>query len=221
MSGGSSMPASSPPTGSFWDTSCTPRREGWPQPRLEGGRPSQPVSDRICVRRHRLWWHHCWQPFWGSNQGVGDKIYTCKSFPGLVLSDFQTLKCGFNAVILEQVRTHCFSRQAHGATLGRIFFSFWSPKSDKQWKVLRNCPQCNQTFPQGGAPWESLITLETSQGQIFPDNPFKLFTVRTRYCSSWKSTWPACPCRIAKSCWAYLLKVFGRIFTFTVYSILF
>ena len=43
---------------------------------------------------------------------------------GVILSlrpDFvlQPPKSGFNTV---QVRTHCFSRQAHGATLGRIFF---------------------------------------------------------------------------------------------------
>ena len=36
----------------------------------------------------------------------------------------QPPKSGFNTVRLEQVQTHCFSRHAHGATLGRIFFSF-------------------------------------------------------------------------------------------------
>ena len=33
---------------------------------------------------------------------------------------FQPPKSEFNTVRLEQVRTHCFSRQAHGATLGHI-----------------------------------------------------------------------------------------------------
>ena len=33
----------------------------------------------------------------------------------------QPPKSGFNTV---QVRTHCFSRQAHGATQGRNFFDF-------------------------------------------------------------------------------------------------
>ena len=37
----------------------------------------------------------------------------------------------------------------------------------------------NQTFPRGCAPRESLITLWTSLGQFFPDNPFGLLTVCT------------------------------------------
>ena len=96
-------------------------------------------------------------------------------------------KSGFNTVRLEQVQIHCFSKQAHEATLGCIFFIFLSPKSDKQWKVLRDClknwptggPSDNQTFPRGCNPQDSLITLGTSLGQIFPDNPFGLFTVCT------------------------------------------
>ena len=36
----------------------------------------------------------------------------------------QPPKSGFNTVRLEQVRTDCFSRQAHGSTLGHIFFGF-------------------------------------------------------------------------------------------------
>ena len=86
------------------------------------------------------WWRVCYQ----------------RGLTRLVFSDFvlQTPKSVFNTVRLEQVQTHCFSRQAHGATLGRIFFGFWSPKSDKQWKVLSDClkkfstggPLGNQTF---------------------------------------------------------------------------
>ena len=36
----------------------------------------------------------------------------------------QPLKSGFSTVRLEQVGTHCFSRQAHGATMVCIFFGF-------------------------------------------------------------------------------------------------
>ena len=44
----------------------------------------------------------------------------------LLMTDFflQPPKSGFNTVRLVQVRTHRFSRQAHGATLGRIFIGF-------------------------------------------------------------------------------------------------
>ena len=42
--------------------------------------------------------------------------------PAHLQPDFflQPPKSGFNTVRLEQVGTHCFSRQAYGATLGRI-----------------------------------------------------------------------------------------------------
>ena len=59
----------------------------------------------------------------------------------------QPPKTWVDTVRLELVRTHSFSRQAHGATLGRIFFCSGSPKSDKQWKVLRDCLE---NFPTGG-----------------------------------------------------------------------
>ena len=93
-----------------------------------------------------------------------------------------------NTVRLFQVRTHCFSRQAHGATLVRIFLGFWNPKSDKQLKVLKDCLEYlptvglfgNQTSPRYCASWESLITLGTSLEQISPDNPFGLSPVCTR-----------------------------------------
>ena len=96
----------------------------------------------------------------------------------------QPPKYGFYTVRLEPVQTHCLSRQAHGPTLGHIFFGFWSPKSNKEWKVLRDCqkklltggPSGNQTFPQSCAPRKSLITLWTCLGQFFPDNRFGLFT---------------------------------------------
>ena len=56
------------------------------------------------------WWRVCYQ----------------RGLTRLVFSDFglQPPKSGLNTVRLEQVRTHCFSRQAHGVTLGRIFFGF-------------------------------------------------------------------------------------------------
>ena len=105
-------------------------------------------------------------------------------------------KSEFYTVRLEQVQSPCFSRQAHGSTLVRTFFGFWSPKSDKQWKVLRDCLENsptegslgNQTFPWGCAPRESLITLGTSLGQILPDNHFGLSTVCTSPTFLWTVT---------------------------------
>ena len=117
-------------------------------------------------------------------------INTASGFSAHV-TDFllQPPKSGFNTVRLEQVQTDCFSGQAHGATLGRILFGFWSQKSDNQWKVLRGCLtnlptggiSGNQTFPRGCAPRECLITLRTSLRQIFQDNPVRLFTVCTTF----------------------------------------
>ena len=64
-------------------------------------------------------------------------------------------------------------------------------------KCLQDCLQIlptggtsgSQIFPQCCAPRESLITLGTSLGQIFPDNPFGLFTVctihRQHMCTVW------------------------------------
>ena len=74
------------------------------------------------------------------------------------------------------------------ATLGPMIFTILIKKSEKLWRFLRDCmenlpkggPSGNQTFLQGSASQESLITLGTSQGQIFPDNPFGLSTVCTR-----------------------------------------
>ena len=71
---------------------------------------------------------------------------------------------------------------------GRIIFTILIQKSEKQWNVLRVClenlltggPSGNQTFLRGCTPQESLITLGTSLGQIFPDNLFRLSTVFTR-----------------------------------------
>ena len=70
-------------------------------------------------------------------------------------------------------------------TLDHIIFTIMIQKSEIQWKVLRVClenlpmgvPLGKQTFLWGCAPQESLITLGTSLGQIFPDNPldFPLF----------------------------------------------
>ena len=70
-------------------------------------------------------------------------------------------------------------------TLGLVFFTVLIQKSEKQWKVLRDrltnlpmgIPLGHQTFPQGCAPRESLMTLRNSLGQIFPDNPCGLSTV--------------------------------------------
>ena len=128
----------------------------------------------------------------------------------IVGTDFvlQPPKSGHKTVRLEPVRTHCFSGQAHGTTLGHIFFGFWSPKFDNQWKVLREClknlpmggPLGNQVFPQGCAPQESLITLGTSLGQIFKDNPFGLFTICT-------TPWYWAPLFITRTRLNLLLKV--------------
>ena len=68
-----------------------------------------------------------------------------------------------------------------GASLGLIIFTVLIQKSEKQWKVLRDClknlptgiPSGHQTFPRGCAPQESLMTLGNFQGQIFPDNPVR------------------------------------------------
>ena len=73
------------------------------------------------------------------------------------------------------------------ANLGLIFFTVLIQMSEKQWKVLSGClknllsgiPLGHQTFPWGCAPWESLITLGNSLGQIFPDNHYGLSTVYT------------------------------------------
>ena len=88
---------------------------------------------------------------------------------------------------------HCglstvYTRVNPGVTLGCIIFTTLIQKSEKQWKVLKVClenlpmggPSGNQTFLWGCAPQESLITLGTSQGQIYPDNPFGLSTVCTK-----------------------------------------
>ena len=76
-------------------------------------------------------------------------------------------------------------------TLGQIWalysLLFLIQKSEKQWKVLSGflknlplgTPSGHQTFPQGCAPRESLMTLGNSQGQIFPDNHCGLYTVYT------------------------------------------
>ena len=47
-------------------------------------------------------------------------------------------------------------RHTHGATLGCIFFGFWSPKSDKKWKVLRHCLT--------NLPWEVPQVIKLSLG---------------------------------------------------------
>ena len=55
--------------------------------------------------------------------------------------------------------------------------------------MLRDClknlplgvPSGNETFPQGCAPQESLMTLRNSLRQIFPDNPYGLSTVCTKF----------------------------------------
>ena len=70
-------------------------------------------------------------------------------------------------------------------TLGLVFFTVLIQKSEKQWKVLRDClenlptgiPSSHQTFPRGCTPRESLISLGTSLGQIFPDNSCGFSTV--------------------------------------------
>ena len=49
---------------------------------------------------------------------------------------------------LGQVQIHCFSRQAHGATLGHSFFGYWSTKSEKQWKVLKGTIAWNIFIPE-------------------------------------------------------------------------
>ena len=72
--------------------------------------------------------------------------------------------------------------------LGLIIFTVLIKKSEKQWKVLRDClknlrtgvPLGYQTLPWGCAPRESLMTLGKSLRQIFPDNPYRLSTVCTR-----------------------------------------
>ena len=74
------------------------------------------------------------------------------------------------------------------ANLGIIFFTVLIQKSEKQWIVLSGClknlpsgiPLGHQTFPWGCALRESLMTLENSLGQIFPDNHCGLSTVYTK-----------------------------------------
>ena len=90
----------------------------------------------------------------------------------------QPPKSGFNTVILVQFQTHCFSRQAHRATLSCIFLSSWSAKSDKQWKFLWDCLEHLAMW--GPMGHHTLITLKTSLGQIFQSNPFRLSAVCTR-----------------------------------------
>ena len=82
-----------------------------------------------------------------------------------------------------------------GATLRRIFFGFWSPKSDKKSKALRAGLEklvmggdlANQTFPWGCAFWQSLITLRTSLGNFFQDSPFLLTVCKGYWTLVWKS----------------------------------
>ena len=78
-------------------------------------------------------------------------------------------------------------------TLGLIFFTVLIQNSDKQWQVLSGClkklpsgiPSGHQTFPRGCAPRESLMTLENSLGQLFPNNHSGHSTVYTRVAESW------------------------------------
>ena len=108
-----------------------------------------------------------------------------------VLSDFRItpVKSGFNTVRLHWSKTGICSVLTLGASLGLIIFTVLIRKSEKQWKVLRDClknlptgiPSGHQTFPRGCAPRESLMTLGNSLGQIFPDNPYGLSTVCPRF----------------------------------------
>ena len=98
------------------------------------------------------------------------------------------VKSGLNTVRLHWSKTGICSVLTLGASLGLIIFTVLIRKSEKQWKVLRDClknlptgiPSGHQTFPRGCAPRESLMTLGNSLGQIFPDNPYGLSTVCTR-----------------------------------------
>ena len=101
-----------------------------------------------------------------------------------IQSDFvlQPTKSRFNTVRLVQVQTHCFSRQAHGATLGHIFFNVWSQKLANSgnsfrvlWKIHTRGPLGNQTFPRGCALRESLITLGISRSANFCRQPLQTF----------------------------------------------
>ena len=94
---------------------------------------------------------------------------------------------GFNTVRLHWSKTGICSVLTLGASLGLIIFTVLVRKSEKQWKVLRDClknlptgvPSGHQTFPRECAPREGLMTLANSLGQIFPDNPYRLSTVCT------------------------------------------
>ena len=57
------------------------------------------------------------------NEGLGKKL-NLKHWLSNRKNLLRLPKSGFNTVRLEQVRTHCFSRQADGATLGHIFFIY-------------------------------------------------------------------------------------------------
>ena len=103
-----------------------------------------PATEQLCLAQGCI---YIWFTLLG---GGGVSIYKYTDFV------LQPPKSGLNR--LEQVQAHCFSREAHGATLGLIFFGFWSPKSDKPWKVLRDCLT---NFPTGGPsgkqtdyPWD-------------------------------------------------------------------
>ena len=98
------------------------------------------------------------------------------------------MKSGFTLFRVWAASTGICSVLTLGASLGLIIFTVLIRKSEKQWKVLRDClknlptgiPSGHQTFPRGCAPWESLMTLGNSLGQIFPDNPYGLSTVCPR-----------------------------------------
>ena len=95
------------------------------------------------------------------------------------------MKSGFNTVRVRASSTGICSVLTLRASLGLIIFTVLIQKSEKQWKVLRDClknlptgvPLGHQTFPCGCAPREILMTLGNSLGLIFPDNPYKLSTV--------------------------------------------
>ena len=97
------------------------------------------------------------------------------------------VKSGFNTVRLHWSKTGICSVSTLGASLGRIIFTVFIRKSEKLWKVLRDClnnlptglPSGLQTFPRGCTPWESPMTFGNSLGQIFPDNPYGISTVCT------------------------------------------
>ena len=95
--------------------------------------------------------------------------------------------------------THNMFRQLKRDTFSSVFEASGKPK-ELSGNFPMGGPSGNQTFHWGCAPRESLISLGTSLGQIFPDNSCRFSTVCPRYPSAPLWTWTEGPIRSCGNC---------------------